>query len=426
MQQIGSDSKRYVLVLSDGAKAEDLTAVQQAIDCSFTHSADLGSGFRAKQVYDSGKGVYFQYLNTAVVENIDPARLEAAVRSDSPIIYFEPERLFRTVGPLEQLAAIRASLAELQRQIAELEETLSKPDEDLISTDPRPSTWGLNAMGLAQTPLTGRGISLAVLDTGIFRNHPDFRNLQINGKSFVDGEEWDGDLNGHGTHCAGTICGDKSDQNGRYYSVARGVSLFVGQVLDRMGNGLTSSLIDGIDWALSQGCRIISLSLGAEVRPGDRPSLLFERIGQRALEKNCLIVAAAGNESRRNERPPRPVNSPADAQSIMAVAALNRRLSIADFSNAGINDQTGGGVDVAAPGVDIYSAYSQLAPGGGLYRSLDGTSMAVPHVVGLAALYMEQFPDLTAEDIWQKLVDTAQSLDRQEAIDVGAGLARMI
>ncbi|MEM6398101.1 MAG: S8 family serine peptidase [Bacteroidota bacterium] len=419
-----SDSKKYIVVLADQSGEAEIQAAQQALNCSLTHSQELGSSLRAKQVYDQGKGVFFQHLGTAVVDDVELERLEAAVRSDSPIIHFEAERQFRPVGPLEQLASIKETLASLQRQVDELEASLTSP----IEPEPpisRPSTWGLGAMELTSTSLTGKGVAVAVLDTGLFLDHPDFSDLNVSGRSFVDGEEWDRDLNGHGTHCAGTLCGDKSDQNGRYYSVAPQVDLYVGQVLDRAGNGLTSGLLDGIDWALSQGCRIISLSLGAEVRPGARPSPLFERVGKRALERNCLIIAAAGNESRRSQRPPKPVNSPADAQSIMAVAALNRRLRVADFSNAGVNAQTGGGVDIAAPGVDIYSAFSQLAPGGSLYRSQNGTSMAVPHVAGLAALYIQQFPDILAGMLWQKLAETAQPIEGQDAIDVGNGLARL-
>ncbi|MEL6669348.1 MAG: S8 family serine peptidase [Bacteroidota bacterium] len=428
MQADASKANRYVVVLSNHASDSEIVAAQQALDCAFTHSSDLNKNLKAQQVYDQGKAVYFQYLDAAVLEGVDPDRLAAAVRSDSPVLHFEAERIFRPVGPLEQLEAIKATLANLQNQILDLEQVLSATNSPTLEpvVEPRPGTWGLNVMGLSRTAFTGKGVAVAVLDTGIFRNHPDFRSVNIKGKSFVQNGEWDGDANGHGTHCAGTICGDKSDQNGRYYSVAPEVDLFVGQVLDRVGNGLTSGLIDGIDWALSKNCRIISLSLGAEARPGFGPSPLFERIGQRALERNCLIIAAAGNESQRSAGLVKPVNSPADAKSIMAVAALNRRLSVADFSNAGINDQTGGGVDLAAPGVDIYSAYSMLAPGGELYRSQDGTSMAVPHVAGLAALYMQRFPDLSAEEIWQKLTSNAQQLDRQEAIDVGAGLARLL
>lgn len=424
----GPPPRKYVVMLEDCASDTAVDEVQRALGCPLTNSKELGSELRAQNIYEQGEGIFFKFLDIAVVENIDPNRLDMAVRSTAPIVHYELERRFRPVTELEQLAQIKATLNRLQEQVLALEDALTTVPESEPSTSPvnRLTTWGLNAMGLKASRYNGLGIKTAVLDTGIFKNHPDFKDRAINGKSFIPGESWDRDGSGHGTHCTGILCGGKSDQNGRYYSVAPQVDLHVGQVLDSEGNGLTSGLIDGIDWALSQDCRVISLSLGAPVGVGIGPNPLFERVGRKALEKNCLIVAAAGNESRRRERDPVPVNSPADAESIMAVAALDRRLRVASFSNAGINSGTGGRVDIAAPGVEVYSAFSQLANGGSLYRSLNGTSMATPHVAGLAALYMEQFPRLSAEAIWLKMERNAQFLDGQNFLDVGHGLAKAI
>ncbi|HBU45887.1 MAG TPA: protease, partial [Porphyromonadaceae bacterium] len=118
----------------------------------------------------------------------------------------------------------------------------------------------------------------------------------------------------------------------------------------------TSSIIDAIDWAITKKFRIISLSLASPVKLNEKPSVLFETVGIRALDSNCLIIAAAGNDSKRPALPV-PVSAPANSLSIMAVAAIDNQMRIARFSNAGINAATGGNVNVCAPGVDVLSSY---------------------------------------------------------------------
>lgn len=127
-------------------------------------------------------------------------------------------------------------------------------------------------------------------------------------------------------------------------------------------------------------------------------------------------MAAAGNESRRSENRFSPVGSPADCPSILAVGAIDSSLQIADFSNRAIN--ANGLVDIAAPGVDIYSSWLMPAR----YRILSGTSMATPYVAGIAALLCEKYPDATPEMIRKELIGLAKSLSLP-AWDVGAGLA---
>ena len=164
-------------------------------------------------------------------------------------------------------------------------------------------------------------------------------------------------------------------------------------------------------------CAVVSMSLGAPTRPDTPPSAVFEQVGQRALRRGTLIVAAAGNDS---DRPAtiEAVSHPANCPSIMAVAALDQQLQVARFSNAGLNPQ-GGQIDLAAPGVAVHSAW----PRPDLYHRISGTSMATPHVAGIAALLAEANPTARGAALWALLVQTARRLPLP-ARDVGAGLVQ--
>lgn len=293
-----------------------------------------------------------------------------------------------------------------------------------LFTDSAKHTWGLQATGVAQSTWSGRNVKVAVLDTGLDLKHPDFSKRAIVVQSFVPGQEVQ-DGNGHGTHCAGIACGF-SDNSGLRYGVACEAELFIGKVLSNHGSSLGRSTIAGIEWALSQGCQIISLSLGEAIGPNQGYSQVFERIGRRALLQNCLIVAAAGNESNRQQGVIAPVGNPANCPSILAVSAIDCRLEVADFSNGGINPICGR-VDIAAPGVDIYSSTPEptLSPEWlSLYDRTNGTSMATPYVAGIAALLCQSDSALTADQIWRLLISTSTPLPFS-ARDVGAGMIRI-
>ena len=197
-------------------------------------------------------------------------------------------------------------------------------------------TWGLAATGADLSAYTGSGIKLAVLDTGIDLAHPDFVSRAHTHASFVPRETVD-DLQGHGTHCAGTAAAASPQApNIPRYGVAPGAELFVAKVLNNRGAGRELDIIAGIEWALDNGCDIISMSLGRATGPQEPFDPLYEDIAAQALEAGCLIIAAAGNDSDRRYRYVAPVSSPANAPSIMAVAAIEADARVAPYSNGGV------------------------------------------------------------------------------------------
>jgi subtilisin family serine protease len=306
-----------------------------------------------------------------------------------------------------------------------------------------PLDWGIEAIGGLGTPYTGAGIKVAVLDTGIDKEHSAFDGLSIKEEDFTG--DGNGDQNGHGTHCAGTIVG--RDTDGHRIGVARGVTdLFVGKVLGQYG-ATSDWLARGMYKALEVGARIISMSVELDF-PGEVKHLVdqgwpVEAATSRALEeymenvllfatlarlmrawapfgKSAVIVAAAGNKSRREL--PKPytitVTPPAAAEGIVSVAAVDKSpggLSVANFSNTG--------AVLAAPGVDVWSA----RPGGGV-ASMSGTSMAAPYVAGVAALWAEErvqsMKTLNVAQLEDFLVGRAKALPGQAAADIGAGLVQ--
>ncbi|MGL4235501.1 S8 family serine peptidase [Tabrizicola sp.] len=333
------------------------------------------------------------------------AATNAVLLDDSGIaVVFEGEE---TAGMRDRLAAAK--------QVREVRPEFWMFAEDQFQ-DTTKATWGLQATGALNSPFTGAGIKICILDTGIDLQHPDFASRDITDRSFVPGEDVQ-DGNGHGTHCAGTAAGGPPTGSTPRYGVAPNAKLHVGKVLGNQGAGRERDIFAGMLWAIGAGCEVISMSLGRAVREGEPASPDYERLGRMALDKGTLIVAAAGNESARRYGHIAPVGAPANSPAILAVAALDQTLDVAEFSCGGLNP-AGGEVDIAAPGVGIFSAY----PRPELYRTLRGTSMACPHVAGLAALLAESDPSLRGQALWDRLTATARKLPLPPR-DVGAGLA---
>jgi subtilisin family serine protease len=244
------------------------------------------------------------------------------------------------------------------------------------------STWGLITTRVTSSAFSGRGIRVAVLDTGMDLHHPDFSGRTVVPRSFIAGESVQ-DGHGHGTHCIGTSCGPRAPVGTQRYGVAYGAEIYAGKVLSNAGSGADGGILAGINWAVQNGCALVSMSLGAPVSPGESYSPVYQNAARLAEQRGTLIVAAAGNESRRPAFIS-PVGRPANCPTILAIGALGPSLQAASFSNGGLNGN-GGEVNLAAPGVDVFSTW----PMPRRYNTISGTSMATPHVAGILALYAE-------------------------------------
>lgn len=246
------------------------------------------------------------------------------------------------------------------------------------------NTWGVSAIGAPASNYTGRGVRVAVIDTGVDLSHPDLAGRVVAYRSFVPGAPDVADGDGHGTHVAGTI-GARPNQNRPRYSVAPGCDLIVAKVLDDQGRGYTDWILDGMNWAaLQEDADILNLSLGGPRATNAPFNRVYEDVVDRLLDADVLTIAAAGNDSNRPAYVA-PLGNPAACPSVDAVVAVDQVLRIASFSCEG--DKIAN-PDHAGPGVDVFSSWR-----GGGYRTISGTSMASPHVAGIAALLAEASGD---------------------------------
>lgn len=429
----GFTGRHLVLLPEDDLKA-GISALKSVADLRLAHSRDYRDKDTASALAEAD-GIVFDELQVAVVDT-PLARLQLLNSAGSGILAVEPERVVYAlsdgrIGIPSPVAAVPGNSpgsawsadylrgyrdgvnAVLDRLIGD--QGGGVPFGSPLRAGEAEITWGLEAVRAAGSRWTGDGIGVAVLDTGLDLGHPDFEGRVIQARSFVPGEDVQ-DGNGHGTHCIGTACGPILPHRLPRYGIAGNALIHAGKVLGDRGSGSDGGILAGIDWAVAQGCAVVSMSLGAPVELGATPSAIFEQVGRRALKAGTLVVAAAGNDSHRPNRLS-PVNHPANCPSIMAVAAIDQRLDVAWFSCAGLNPQ-GGQVDIAAPGVGIYSAWPKT-----LYHTINGTSMATPHVAGIAALLAEADPAARGHVLWARLVQAAHRLE-QPARDVGAGLAQ--
>jgi major intracellular serine protease len=217
----------------------------------------------------------------------------------------------------------------------------------------------------------GKGITVAVLDTGCDTRHSDLQEQIIGGRNFTDDDGSNPDIfldyNGHGTHVAGTIAARHNDEG--VIGVAPEASLLVVKVLNRNGSGQYDWIIQGIHYAIEQRVDIISMSLGG---PHDMPEL--HQAIQKAIAHNILVVCAAGNEGDGDDSTDE-FAYPGCYNEVISVGAINLERRSSDFTNSH-NE-----IDLVAPGEKIISTYLN-----GKYATLSGTSMAAPHVSGALAL----------------------------------------
>ncbi|MEU6018817.1 S8 family serine peptidase [Streptomyces sp. NPDC047515] len=263
--------------------------------------------------------------------------------------------------------------------------------------------------------LSGKGVKVAVLDTGVDLTHPDLKDRVSETKSFIDGQEV-ADRNGHGTHVSSTVGGSGAASDGKEKGVAPGATLAVGKVLNDQGSGSESQIIAGMEWAAKDvHAKIVSMSLGSS-QGSDGTDPMAQAVNTLSKDTGALFVIAAGNASA-----PGSIGSPGAADSALTIGAVDSADRLANFSSQG--PRLGDNAlkpDLSAPGVDIVAARSQLVSGSGPYTSKSGTSMATPHVAGVAALLAEKHPDWSGQQLKDGLMSTSKQISGT-SYQVGAG-----
>lgn len=376
---------RYLLTVQKTAH-QDIAA--KLSTCGFGAATPIPPGVTVARALPPGNHLMLPHVGVAVVDPL-PDQQEALHRlaaQEEAVVALEPERIVRIVRRdtlSDYLRGWRDAVDALSAKL--LEET--RPALAATAAEPPLATWGLVVTKVLNSRFSGTSIKLAVLDTGCDLTHPDFVGRQIVTKNFVGDNAPFHDVVGHGTHCVGTAAGPLHPQKGPRYGVAYQCLIFAGRVMDDTGNGGDFNILQGIDWAIEQGCEIVSLSLGTPWISGDPPfSQAYESAAQQALAAGCLLVAAAGNEVG-DPRYIGAVGTPGNSPSVLTVAAIDSAFATAPFSDRAEPDAPGvKGPDLAGPGVDVYSAWPVAD---GQYNTISGTSMATPHVAGIAALYAE-------------------------------------
>jgi len=315
-------------------------------------------------IEDNGGSVDHKYTYIpAVVADLKPSAIKKLEKSDK-------------VKSVEEDAVAYA--------VDDVDEAKGKPTPPPPPPPPAQDTpWGVDRIDAdlvwdENDPKTGgEGIDVAIVDTGIDKDHPDLKDHIGGGVNYVssrgkiDSAAWDDD-NGHGTHCAG-IVGALNNSIG-VIGVAPNVTLYAVKVLNKQGSGSYSNIIAGIEWCiaslsdedLTYDIDVISMSLSGTYND---PALMAEC--NKAQAAGIVLVAAAGNSASATSE------YPAAYDSVISVGATDSSDDLAYFSNYGEK------MDLVAPGVLVYSTYK-----GGTYKTLSGTSMACPHVAGTVALVL--------------------------------------
>ncbi|MGC5341357.1 S8 family serine peptidase [Streptomyces sp. DT24] len=259
------------------------------------------------------------------------------------------------------------------------------------ATQENPPSWGLDRIDQTATAgdqkytypdSAGEGVTAYVIDTGVRTTHKEFQGRATSGFDAVDNDDSADDGNGHGTHVAGTIAGAT-------YGVAKKADIVAVRVLDDSGSGTTEQVVAGIDWVTTnhKGPSVANMSLGGGADPA------LDAAVEKAIASGVTFAVAAGNESSDAGQ-----TSPARVESAITVASSTVDDHQSSFSNYGPV------VDIYAPGSDITSSWNDSDTGS---NTISGTSMATPHVVGAAAVYLGGHQDATPDQVATALTEGA-------------------
>jgi subtilisin family serine protease len=365
--------KRFIITFDAKAKKADRDAALGAL--SLTSTKDIATnGDTDKEVSVSivevpaGQTLATE-VGKAVCKNPEicsvALRRIVSIEADRRVKWIESAQVSFQASPLPSFSAVMAGL-----NMPKASSFKQNPMAAMSGANRKEETWGINRVHAPSAwPITeGKGVKVAVIDTGIDGSHPDLSGSVDGGYSAITKTENPADYqddNGHGSHVAGTIAGHRDGKG--VVGVAPQARLYAVKVLDADGSGNLSDVIDGIVWAAKNHMDVANMSLGAPV-----DSEAMHRAVRFARGSGVVVVAAAGNSGAA-------VGFPGAYEDVIAVAASDSNDKLASFSSRGPE------VDFIAPGVDVLSAKM-----GGGFASYSGTSMASPHVAGLAALVVSQ------------------------------------
>ena len=292
-------------------------------------------------------------------------------------------------------------------------------DEPVYAVDAElDNAWGVKRIGAGTvhaSGVTGAGVKVGIIDSGINYNHPDLDGVYVGGYDFVQSDTDPMDVYGHGTHVAGTACAE--DNAFGVVGVAPGCALYSLRVLNDSGSGAWSKTIAAMDWAVANGMQVVNLSLGSSKNPGTAVKTAFDN----ADAAGVVIVAAAGNSGNTAGKGNN-IIYPAKYASVIAVGATDSANKRASFSS------TGSELEIMAPGVSVLSSWNDSTSSSNpqpicvnsvcYYKYGSGTSMASPHVAGVAALRIAK--GVTDGNTNGRINDEVRGIMNATAEDLGA------
>jgi subtilisin family serine protease len=339
-----------------------------------------------------GKGIKDEYI---VVFNDDAIDPDVASGNLIAVHGGFRKHIYRTA-----LKGFSIHLSEKQAQKLALDPSVAYVEQDqevsLVTTQTG-ATWGLDRIDQRDLPLngnynydfTGAGVKAYIIDTGILTSHTQFGGRAVSGFTAINDGNGSTDCNGHGTHVAGTV-------GGSTYGVAKGVSLVAVRVLDCSGNGTDSGVIAGIDWVTADHQAgqpaVANMSLGGGA------STALDTAVNNSINDGVTYAVAAGNGDVFGN-PQNACNfSPARVANAITVGATSSNDARASFSNYGTC------LDIFAPGVNITSSWYSSTTA---TNTISGTSMATPHVVGVAALYLQANPGASPATVSAAIINNS-------------------
>lgn len=391
-----------------GSYAQDTAGAQTIYLPLVVNTGEAGAAMTAPPAGEPIPGQYIVVLRDDLVSSASVAATAADMatayggetlhRYDAAIngfaIKFSLERSANALDGLRQDPRV---------ELMEQDTIVSLADSDAVDTTQTSATWGLDRIDQRSLPLpstftytrTGAGVRVYILDTGIRITHSQFGGRASYGYDAANGTLSADDCQGHGTHVAGII-------GGSTYGVAKGVNLIAARVFSCGGFGSASAVIDGISWVTKQKLANPSMPMVANMSLGGSASSIMDAVVQRSINVGVTYVIAAGN-SNANAC----AISPARVGAALTLGATTNTDNRASYSNWGTC------LDLFAPGSNIKSAWYT---GDAATVTISGTSMAAPHVAGVAALYLQGNPSAAPASVANALAANATS-----GVVIGAG-----